>query len=397
MHRITTLIILIAVCIGAYGQKKEIDQAKEYVKKGNNLDKAEQMMYKLLADSANKGNEKIWLTLFEAQKKQYDQVNEKLYLKQKADTSLLFQSAKRMFQTLEGLDSIDMLPDKKGNTKLVYRKRHAEYLNQYRRNLFSGGAYFINHGKFSEAYSFFDTYIDCARQPLFSEYKYHETDTLMPSAAYWAVYCGYKMQDPKATLHHTYMALKDTAHMQYMLQYLAETYKLEKDTARYVLTLEEGFDKYPHFTFFFPRLIEYYSSKGNLKRASELCDKALKADSTNTVFLFSKSSVLLSMNRYRETIDICKKLINRGDTTAGVFLNVGLAYFNQAVEMDKNAKLSAKQRAEIRKLYECARPYMERYRQMSPTEKSLWGLPLYTIYLNLNMGKEFEEIDKLMR
>ena len=28
---------------------------------------------------------------------------------------------------------------------------------------------------------------------------------------------------------------------------------------------------------------------------------------------------------------------------------------------------------------------------------SKWAFPLYTIYLNLNMGKEFDEIDKIMK
>ena len=28
--------------------------------------------------------------------------------------------------------------------------------------------------------------------------------------------------------------------------------------------------------------------------------------------------------------------------------------------------------------------------------KDKWGTPLYTIYLNLNMGKEFEEIDRII-
>jgi hypothetical protein len=38
---------------------------------------------------------------------------------------------------------------------------------------------------------------------------------------------------------------------------------------------------------------------------------------------------------------------------------------------------------------------MERYRQMAPEQKAKWLPALYTIYLNLNMGKEFEEIDRL--
>lgn len=37
---------------------------------------------------------------------------------------------------------------------------------------------------------------------------------------------------------------------------------------------------------------------------------------------------------------------------------------------------------------------MERYRKLAPNEKDKWVPILYTIYLNLNMGKEFDEIDR---
>ena len=46
-------------------------------------------------------------------------------------------------------------------------------------------------------------------------------------------------------------------------------------------------------------------------------------------------------------------------------------------------------------LYEKSRPYLEQYRQLAPTRADKWSLPLYMIYLNLNMGKEFDEIDKI--
>ena len=46
--------------------------------------------------------------------------------------------------------------------------------------------------------------------------------------------------------------------------------------------------------------------------------------------------------------------------------------------------------------YKKALPYLEKYREMMPDNQDHWALPLYTIYLNLNMGKEFDEIDKLI-
>ena len=69
------------VPISMFSQRKEISQAKAWVKAGNELAKAEESMRNLLKDSANRKNDKIWLVLFDAIKKQYDVGNEQLYLK----------------------------------------------------------------------------------------------------------------------------------------------------------------------------------------------------------------------------------------------------------------------------------------------------------------------------
>ncbi len=397
MKRITLALGILTISICANAQKKEISLAKEYIKKGTNLEQAEKCMLNLFKDSANRKNEKIWLTLFESQKKQYEQGNEKLYLKQEYDTAKLFISVKKMFQTLEGLDSLDSQSDEHGKTKLTYRKKHAAILNIYRKNLYNGGAFFVNRQNFKEAYNFFDMYLNCSNQPMFAEYKYEENDKNIPSAAYWAVYCAYKLNDAKATLHHSYLALKDTAHYHFMLQYLAETYKIEKDTTRYLSVLKEGFEKYPKFPFFFPRLIEFYTQNEEYDKGLSLCNKALQIDSNSNLYKFTKSSILLNLKRYKECIEICDSIIANDSTISGAYLNAGLAYFNQAVELDKLLKQTNQQKKEIIHLYKTALPYLEKYRKDMPEEKRLWGLPLYTIYLNLNMGRKFEEIDKILR
>ena len=81
------LLIFLFISMVGVAQKKEIATAKDYVKKNTNLDKAEQMMRTLLDDSANRTNTKIWNVLFDAQRRQYENGNEKLYLKQKYDTA----------------------------------------------------------------------------------------------------------------------------------------------------------------------------------------------------------------------------------------------------------------------------------------------------------------------
>ena len=392
------ILICVFICLPliAWGQKKTMTQVKDYIKSGKNLDKAEKLMTDLLNDSSSRGNEKVWLLLFESQRKQYDQGNEKLYLKEKYDTTALFLVGKRMFDTLEGLDSLDRLPDARGKVKLKYRDRSAELLNIYRPNLFNGGVFFMKKHDFSRAYDFFDTYINSAVKPMFARYQYAERDKRLPEAAYWASYCGYKLEKPQLTLRHTYQALKDSVHQPYMLQYLAETYKLEKDTARYVQTLKDGFSKYPKFPFFFPRLIDYYSHIGAYDEAMKSCDEALQTDSVNTLFRYAKSSLLLTMGRYKQSFAISKALIAENDTLADAYLNAGLALFDQAVELDKKTQSGSKKYNQILELYRKAMPYLEKYRAMAPDQKDKWALPLYTIYLNLNMGKQFDEIDKLI-
>ncbi|HEY9543372.1 tetratricopeptide repeat protein [Prevotella sp.] len=302
-----------------------------------------------------------------------------------------------MFAILERLDSVDALPDKKGRVKLDFRKKHAEVLHDFRPNLYSGGIYFVRKQNYELAYQFFDEYINCATIPLFSSYHYLEKDKTLPSAAYWAVYCGYKLRDPKATLHHSYIALKDSSNYCLMLQYLAETYYMENDTVRYFKTIEEGFKKYPTFPYFFPRLIEYYSTRSEHDKALRICDEALAVDSLNQNFLFAQSTLLLNTSQYDKCLDVCNRFIALNDSFPDVYLNAGLAYYNQAVEIDKNYKIARRQHGKVMQLYKNALRYFEKYRILAPEQKNKWALPLYTIYLNLNMGKEFDTIDQILR
>ena len=397
VNKLVLFVSFFFISLGMYPQKKEISQAKAWIKEGKELNKAEESMRNLLKDSVNRKNKKIWLVLYDAIKKQYDQGNEQLYLKKQYDTAVLFNAARRMFLVLESFDSVNIEPDKHGCIVLKYRKKHSEFLNAYRPNLYNGGLFFVRKHDFKQAYDFFDTYIDCKNQPLFSGYDYENRDSLMPRAAYMAVYCGFKQKDVKKTLKYADLAQRDSLRHKYLYQYLAETYKLKSDTAKYKSLLVTGFDKYPKSMYFFPRLFDLYYKNDDMRNALMLCDKALDIDSTNSVFLYAKSTVLLNIGRYDECINISDGLIARNDTLADAYLNAGLAYFNQAVRIDSNTLLSRRQKSRLRILYKSAMPYLERYRALAPDQKDKWGMPLYTIYLNLNMGKEFEEIDTLLK
>jgi tetratricopeptide (TPR) repeat protein len=369
-----------------------LQEARAIIKSGKGFANAEKMMVALLKDSANLNNIRIYDMWLQSVEKQYDQVNEQMYKKQVVDTASLFGLARRIFMIAERLDSIDMRPDKKGRVHLTYREDNAQRLNTYRPNLFFGGTYFLRKNNLQQAYDLFEHYIDCAHQPLFTDLRYEETDARLPEAAYWATYCGYRMENPVLTLRHAKLARRDSLKLESTLQYVSQAWLRLKDDSSYVATLQEGFRHFPKSGYFFPRLMDSYTSKGNYGKALGLADEALAVDSLHPLFLLAKSTMLLNLGNYAQCITYSDRLISVDPEMADAYYNAGTAYLNITLNMD-----ARKYRKQIRKMYQQAMPYMETYRKLAPDERQKWGPALYRIYFNLNMGKQFDEIDKILK
>lgn len=396
MYRFITFVCLsLLFSYAVHAQKKEMAQARSYIKSGKNLDKAEKLMTDLLAgDSLNRENPKIHELLYLAVRKQYDAGNEKLYLGQRYDTASLFNLTKRMFEICERFDTIDARPDKKGRVRPEYRKKHAEELDGIRLNLYLGGRFFLARNHYGTAFEFFDTYLDCARQPLFESYDYMQRDTLMVQAAYWATYSGFRENDSQRVLKYANLVLQDTVRASFALQYMAEAYRQQRDDSLYVQTLQLGFNRYMENVYFFTRLMDFYNGRAMYEEALQLSEEALTHYPLHEMFLFGKSTVLLNMGNNAESLETSKQLIGINNTLAEPYFNAATAILNQIVPLEKNVRANRRQ---ITSLYQEARPYMERYRKLAPDQQDKWAPALYKIYLNLNMGRQFEEIDKLLK
>ena len=394
---IISLTLLLILGVPAAAQKKELSQARDYIKSGKNFDKAEALMSDLLKrDTTQRRNIKVYTTWLDAVRAQYEAANEKLYLKQKYDTAAFYGVIRRMQLVSIALDSVDALPDKKGRVRPSYRKTNGEMLNSLRTNLYYGGTYNVRKGDYKTAFDFFDTYIDASRQPLFEAFNYQQSDSMLTQAAYWATLCGYKLQDAARTLQYHQLALNDSSKGQFTLQYICEAYRLQKDEARMIETLRKGFARYPEYLYFFPRLADYYTAKHRNDSVLALANRGLEADAKGQIFLLAKSIALLNMERYDDCIAATRQLLELNDKQPEALFNLATCFLNQALVVEQENQ-PRKNRQVLHKLYTDAKPYMEQYRQLAPTEKQRWAPALYRIYLNLNMGKQFDEIDKLMR
>jgi len=376
--------------------RKNIDQAKTYIKSGKDFDKAEKLMTDLLKDSVNRTNIKIYTTWFDAVRNQYIAANEKLYLKQKYDTAAFYTLTRHVEEVAYALDSLDSRPDKKGRVRPEYRKSNAAFLHSLRLNIYYGGTWHIRKNDYKSSYVYFDDYVNAANNPFFSDYKYIETDSLRSTAAYWATFCGYKMQDAEKILKHSDLALADTSKAQFTLQYKCDAYQLQKNDSAYYRTLKEGFKRYPDYPYFFPRLAEYLNNKKKYLEVLSFAEEGLSVNPNNILFLIAKSVALLNVEKYEECVDVSRKLIESNDSLPEPYFNIATCYLNEALSVEQQNE-PRKNRLILKTLYQSARPYMEDYRKLAPADSKRWAPALYRIYLNLNMGKQFEEIDRLMR
>lgn len=391
------LFVTIILSITTSAQKKEISQARSDIKSRSNLEQAETSMRNLLKDSVNRQNIKIYETLANAVSAQYEVANEKLYLKEGYDTVAFFNTAHKMFIAYESLDSIDALPNKKGRIKPKYRKKNAEYLGKYRRNLYNGGLFFINKKNYESAYKLMDSYLDCAQQPLFEANKYINDDQLASSAAFWTVVSGYKLNRPDSALKYHELALSNRNYRRRALQYLSDIYLIKGDTAKYIETLNLGFKENKKSKFFFLRLMDYYNGKNQLDKAMAIVDTALISDKDNVLFLFAKSNILLNMGSYQECVTVCGTILKKNNSFPDVYYNAGVSYLNLAIDLEKTTISKRKNRTQIIDYYKKSLPYMERYREMCPNEKDKWAPSLYNIYLKLNLGRQFEEMNSILQ
>ena len=130
----------------------------------------------------------------------------------------------------------------------------------------------------------------------------------------------------------------------------------------------------------------------------ELCDMMIERDIilVPTLFLLAKSIVLLNTERYEECIEVSEHMIELCDSMPEPYYHIATCKLNQALELEKIHE-PRKYRSKLQQLYREARPYMEDYRRMVPGDMQRWGPALYRIYFNLNLGRQFEEIDRLLR
>ena len=327
---------------------------------------------------------------------------EKAYLRQPYDTMQVYNSALNMCKYFFKCDELAQIPNEKGKIKNKYRKPNSSEILAERGNLINGGIQYFNQDKNKEALEFFGTYVDMLNQPMFADNEQVKNDTLMPQIAYYASLAAMKMEDYPSVLKYAPYAKDDKEVGKYAMEFVSTALKAEGDTAKWVISLQEGVQKYPDHPFFFGNLIDYYSNSKKFDEAMKFTDEMLAKDPNNAFNLYVKGYIYHNMEDYDNALKYYKKTIEIDPTYAEAYSNIGLIYclqaqnFSEKASSDVNDPKYKEDQAALKGFYEQAKPYYEKARELKPDQKDLWLNGLYRVYYNLQMGPEYEEIEKLM-
>lgn len=404
MKRVLFSMVLLLAVSFTFAQEKSVKEAKSIANEVKpDFAKAEALINEALTNPETKDKPETWDVAGLIQKKRSEKEMENAYLRKPYDTLQVYNSALNMCKFYFKCDELAQVPDEKGKIKNKFRKSNAASILAERGNLINGGIQFFNQDKNKEAFEFFATYIDVAKSPMFEKENLLQTDTVLPQIAYYASLAAAKMEDYPNVLKYAPYAQNDKEVGKYAMEFISTALKAQGDTVKWVNSLKEGIQKYPEHPFFFGHLIDYYSNNNKYDEAMQFADDMLAKDPNNTFYLYVKGYLYHNMKDYDKAIEFYTKTVEVDPNYAEAFSNLGLIYCLQAQDFSEKATTDVndpKYKADqvtLKSFYEKAKPNYEKARQLKPDQKDLWLNGLYRVYYNLDMGPEFDEIEKLMQ
>lgn len=390
----------------------------------------------MIKDSLYTWNAQVLQYGTEASRILYNNENEKFYLKSKPDTAALFSTLYNIYRFALLTDQAEVKERKGG--KYHFRKSNMDFMTRNFRNLTAAPRYFSAKGKWDEVQKFTAIILDIDKAPMMSTLSPSLLDEKAQSDfACMNVSACYRLKKYAEIGNYADLAVVANANKETALEQLAYAEVQMQDSVHYIMHLKEGHKSFPANMFFFSRIIDYYLQTGNNESVLTTSDETLeyvlaKAQEVaafcviDKVSSYGRPSEADALYGVRETvalpqeqiaqifearaiayhnqhnreacIDEAKNILtwNAEHTRANFY--IGASYYSLAEDIVIPARVDDPdypRAMERRKaLLSQARPYLEEYRRQNPNDQERWAPLLYEVYLNLNLGAEFEEVSK---
>ena len=398
-----TCILIIAIVLG--GAPSQAQKAYKTIRtslKNKKPDDALKSFQTLRKDTTYASDPKLYHFAVAAYTQKYEALNQTIYLKQKYDTAQFFNTNYSLCENILICDSLEQLRIKTDEhyKDFKYRKPNHELIKRCASNISSGGRYYFSKRKYKEAEPFFKMYITLPKTHILA----NDTTTISQKTLFDNIYfymcCLYEQKKYKEMMPYKEILLANLNVRKYALEYYTLAAEAKGDYTEYVELLEIGAFENPDQPFYFTRLADYYNDNNDYHSAYNLAEELLRTDSTNIYYLQCKALCLIKKEKYEEAVEVAKKCIAQDSTDIESFFYVGVAYSNLATKVKFPTNVKSKEyknaKQQQTEYYSLAKPYIEHYREKAPDRLDRWAPLLYNVYLNLNYGREFGEIEELL-
>lgn len=411
------LLLMLSLSIHAKDEKKNkekdkqeqpvkmktlLKEARNAIKNNRDQSKAEQNLQKALErpEFTDAERAEACFTMALLRENMNASENMKAYLKQKYDTVQLFNTVLGIYQHIIDCDSFDTRCPKP-----VFRNKGREMLLKHRKNLLQGGKFLLQRNKNKEAYPFFRMYLRSMNEPLLANVPSVMDEPDYYRIHYWATLAAYNGQLHREFLEHVDTAFnseqRDSTRIA-LLEYKSVNYGAMGDSVAQAEVWKQGLALYPAHDFFFKNLFDYYQITEEYNAGIQMCDTLLRRVGDRSTYWYGKALMYFNKHEYEPCAEMCDSVISREPEFQYTYYYKSMCFLNLANDFTRKASTDMRapnyksDREKLRNYYENARGPMEQYRKMMPDDKKRWGAPLYQIYLNLNMGEAFDEIEKLL-
>lgn len=385
-----------------------VKDAKDEMERADIPDKrhAKQLIDQAMQNDLLQNWDQMWLEAAIVYREFYNQENVKSY-NGRYDTVTMYNYLTDWFKYTLKADSLEQIPNSKGKTSKEAREDLIPDVYKNMGGLINGGIFYFNHREdYAKAYELFDTYFTMAKHDAIKDLA--EADEYFQNSkvnlSYFPGLAAFYQDKWADALKYFQIAKDDEEYGEMATVYLCECYGGLRDSAQWLQSLKDGLVKYPTKDYFYSQLLNYYNLKNDMGELEKFVQSMIEIDPEKAYNYYVLGYIAQQSKDYAKAIEQYQVAIDKDETLADAYNNLGLCIMSQATEfMDSKSKLNyrsaeyKKALAEEKEYYKKALPYYEKLKTLEPDAVAKWGLGLYTIYYKLDMEKEMNQVEKQLK
>lgn len=403
MKKVIFSLLLLLSVTAVFAQKKNVSKARNLaLMETPDFKGAREAILPALEDPSTSGDPKTWHVAGLIGYKENESYFKDLALGKQVDFVKKGEAVmESLHYFLKAYDLDQNQVNKKGNKvkpkfESDIKAKIKEYFEE-KHNLFYYAATLYDEKKdYTGSMKAFETYLEIANLPFMKDVV--KIDSTYIQVKYFNALAARNanMWEKAAKIHEDIKNEGYETGNVYKLLY--EEYVHLKDTANFINTLDEGFNKMPEDPWFIQNLINYYLTNNLINESKIYIDKAIQVSPNEAVYYYIKAKIYETELNFINARKYYDKTLELDPKYADAYAGIGVLIIDEgqkilddaAYKSDREFNLAKNKSNEV---FKSAIEYFKKAAEINPDEQ-LYKRNLRMLYYRLGMSKELEAIEK---